>query len=63
MIPTRKITAAAAGGALATLVAFVAGLFGLNLPGGAEGAIATLAAFALGWLTGEHDDPGEHAAE
>lgn len=60
MTPTPKMRSVAAGGAVATLVAFTAGLLGVEIPGGVEAAIATLVAFGLGWFT--DDDPGEHAA-
>lgn len=62
MFPTRKVTSAAAGGALATLILYVSEVFGLDLPSPAAGAVATLAAFGLAWLTGEQDAPGVHAA-
>jgi hypothetical protein len=64
MIPTPKVAAAGAAGALVTLAVFVAGLFDveLALPDWTLTALTTLIAAGVGWLKGDHDEPGEHAA-
>jgi len=51
--PTRKVTAATAGAAAATLLVTVLDAFGVQLPPAAATSVATLAAFAFGWLTRE----------
>lgn len=61
-MPTTKIKAAAAGGALATLVQFIVELCGAELPASAASAVGVLAALAFGYLTGESDTPGNHEA-
>lgn len=62
MTPTPKIATVGAGGALATLVTFVAGQLGFDLPDAVTVALATLFVFILGWLKGDADEPGAHAA-
>lgn len=52
--PTRKVGAAAIGGAAATVIVGVAVWLGApQPPAGLEGAIATLAALAAGYFTNE----------
>lgn len=54
MIPTRKVTAAGLGGAVAAVVVGVAVWLGApDPPVGLEAAIATVAAFGAGWFTNE----------
>ena len=49
--PVPKVTAAGLGGAVATLVLFVANLCGVEVPPGVSAAIATVVAFGAGYLT------------
>lgn len=51
--PTRKVTATAAAGAGATILAWIAQQFGLQAPPGVEAAFAVLLACAAGYLTRE----------
>lgn len=51
MKPVGKVSAAAAGGAAATVAVYVAGLFGVEVPGEVAAAAATLLGFVFGWLT------------
>lgn len=62
MTPTRKVTAVGAAGALATLVTFILEFFQIEVPAEVLVPATGLLAFAFGWLRGEHDDPGRHAA-
>jgi len=48
--PVPKLAAAGIGGAAATLIVFVAGQLGLEVPGDVGAAIATIVAFAAGYL-------------
>lgn len=50
-MPTKKVTAAGMGGAVATLVAFTLAQFGVDLSGEAAGALTTVFAFGAGYLT------------
>lgn len=62
MTPTPKMQAVAVAGALATVVAYIATLFGVELPDTVVAALTALLTFGFGWLRGEHDPPGDHAA-
>lgn len=53
MIPTRKVTVASVGAALAVLVAYLLNLFGVSLPGPVYAAISTVLAAAAGWAVPE----------
>lgn len=48
--PVPKVAAAGAGGALAVVAVWAAGLVGVDLPAEVAAALATLAAFAAGYL-------------
>ena len=50
MKPVSKVAAAGIGGAVATLIVYVAGLAGVEVPGDVGAAIATVVAFAAGYL-------------
>lgn len=62
MTPTPKITAVGAAGALATLVTFALQWAGLDAPSEILVPATALATFAFGWLRGDTDAPGQHAA-
>ena len=49
--PHRKVSAAVLGGAVATLVAWVVSLAGVDMPGPVVGSVATLASGVCGWVT------------
>ena len=51
--PTRKVTAAVAAGAAATILAWLAQQFGLDVPPGVEAAFAVLLAGGAGYLARE----------
>lgn len=54
--PTRKVSAATVGGAVAAIAAWLVQLgAGVDMPPGVEAAVATLVAAAAGWAT--TDDP------
>lgn len=63
MIPTAKVTAVGAAGALATLITFIAQWAGADVPAELAVPLTGVLTFAFGYLRGEHDAPGEHAAE
>ena len=48
--PVPKVAAAGIGGAVATLIVYVAGLAGVEVPGDVGAAIATVVAFAAAYL-------------
>lgn len=53
--PTRKVSAATAGGAVAAIVAWLVQMAGgVDMPPGVEAAVATLVAAVAGWAA---DDP------
>lgn len=53
-VPTRKVSAAGAAGALAAIVAWAAQTWGgVDVPPGIEAAFATLLAFAAGYIVKE----------
>lgn len=52
--PTDKITAAGAAGALTTIVVWVAGLAGLDVPPEIAAALTTVLVFFAGYLRSEH---------
>lgn len=52
--PTDKVTAAAAAGALATLVVWIVGLAGLDVPAEVTAALTTVLVFLAGYLRPEH---------
>lgn len=62
MTPTPKITAVGAAGALATLITFGLQWAGIDAPPEILVPATALATFAFGWLRGENDPPGQHAA-
>lgn len=62
MTPTPKITAVGAAGALATLITFICQWAGVDVPVEVAVPAAAILQFAFGWLRGEQDPPGEHAA-
>lgn len=49
-MPVAKVTAAGIGGAVATLIIFGAGQFGMEIPGEVGAAIATVVAFIAGYM-------------
>lgn len=49
-VPTRKVGAAALGGAIITIGVYVASLFNVEIPGDVAAASTTLAAFGLGYF-------------
>lgn len=55
--PTSKVTAASVGGAVAVLIAWVLGLFGIDLPAEAAAAIALLLSAGAGYATRERRVP------
>lgn len=57
MKPVAKISAAALGGAVSTLLLWVLALYGVDAPAEVGAALATLVAVAAGYLT-----PGEAPA-
>lgn len=63
MTPTPKITAVGAAGALSILVTFLLQWAGVDVPAEAAVPVTGFLAFAFGWLRGEADPPGEHAAD
>jgi len=50
MKPVPKVAAAGIGGAVATIVVFVASSLGFEIPGDVGAAIATVVAFAAAYL-------------
>lgn len=55
--PTSKVTAAGVGGAVAVLISWVLGLFGIDLPPEAAAAIALLLSAGAGYVTRERRVP------
>lgn len=53
-VPTSKVTAMAAAGAAATLIVWIAQLFGADVPAEVSAAFTTLLTFASGWLKEEN---------
>ncbi|MDP9456959.1 MAG: hypothetical protein M3Q49_11630 [Actinomycetota bacterium] len=51
--PTPKIAAAGIGGAIATILVWVVGLLGLEVPAEVAAAFATVISFAAGYLKGD----------
>lgn len=62
MTPTPKVTAVGAAGALATLATFALQWAGLDVPSEVLVPATALLTFTFGWLRGENDPPGKHAA-
>jgi hypothetical protein len=62
--PVPKMTAAALGGALATLLVWVLGALDVEVPAEAASALAAVLAFAAGYIKapGEHDSHSEAGA-
>lgn len=60
MIPTPKVAAGGAAGALAILITFIAGQLGLDLPDTVVAALTVLIAVGTSYL--KKDPPGKHAA-
>lgn len=50
MKPDRKVAAGGLAGALATVVVWVIGLFGVDVPGDVGAAIATILMFAVAYI-------------
>jgi|694.fasta_scaffold136609_5 hypothetical protein len=50
MKPVPKVAAAGIGGAVATLIVYLASVAGVEVPGDVGAAIATVVAFAAGYL-------------
>ena len=50
MKPQPKVAAAGIGGAVAAIIIFVAGEFGVEIPGDVGAAIATLISFLAGYF-------------
>ena len=48
--PVPKVAAAGIGGAVATLIVYLASVAGVEIPGDVGAAIATVVAFAAGYL-------------
>lgn len=57
LAPTSKVTAAGAGGALAIVLVWAAGLAGLDMPAEVAAAITVLVATAAGYLKTERKAP------
>jgi putative effector of murein hydrolase LrgA (UPF0299 family) len=55
--PTEKVAAVGTSGAAATVIVYVAGLLGLDLPATVAGALVLLAAFVAGYLRPTTGDP------
>lgn len=53
-LPTSKVTAMAAAGAAATLIVWIAQLFGADVPAEVSAAFTTLLTFAAGWFKTEN---------
>ena len=53
MRPTGKVAAATAGGAAATVLIWILGSLGVDVPGYVGGAFGTLFAFGFGYLKTE----------
>lgn len=62
MTPTPKITAVGAAGALATVVTFIIQWFGADVPAEVLVPATALLTFLFGYLRGDQDPPGDHAA-
>jgi phosphoserine phosphatase len=52
-MPTNKVSAAALGGALAAIVAWIVSTYGIDMPPGTEAAFATLIAAGLAYWVRE----------
>lgn len=53
--PTNKVTAAGLGGAVATLLVFVANLFGVEVPAEAAASLATLVGVLLAYVVRDRE--------
>lgn len=62
MTPTAKVTAVGAAGALATVITFVLQAVHVDVPVELAVPAAAILQFVFGYLRGETDAPGEHAA-
>lgn len=51
--PTRKVGAGGIGGAVAIIIVWVVGLFGVDVPAEVAAAFGTLGSFVAGWATSE----------
>ena len=60
--PTPKVAAAGVSGAVAIILVWIAGLFGLEVPAEVAAAVAAILAFAGGYLTRDASSPGRHEA-
>lgn len=61
-VPTAKVTAATAAGAVSILLVYILGEVGVDITTEAASAITTLLAFAAGYLTPSHT-PARHLEE
>lgn len=62
MTPTPKVTAVGAAGALATVITFALQWLHVDVPAEILVPATAIATFAFGWLRGDSDAPGQHAA-
>jgi hypothetical protein len=62
MTPTPKVTAVGAAGALATVLTFLLQWFNVDVPPEVLVPGTALLTFGFGWLRGENDAAGAHAA-
>lgn len=56
--PTNKVAAAGIGGAIAVVLVWVTGLFGVDMPGEVAAAFTVILAFAAGYFTRERSGQG-----
>ena len=60
--PTPKVAAAGISGAVALILVWAAGLFGLEVPPEVAAAFAVILAFVAGYLKTDVSSPGKHEA-
>lgn len=61
--PTPKMAAAGVSGALALVIVWVAGMFGVEVPPEVAAAATVIISFAAGYLKRDTSSPSRHAAE
>jgi hypothetical protein len=57
-----KVAAGGVAGAVSIVLVFVLAQFGVILPAEVAQAVTLILSFVAGYATGEHDEPGDHAA-
>lgn len=60
--PTPKIAAVGITGAVALIIVWVAGLFGLEVPAEVAAAFTVVLAFVAGYIKTDVSSPGKHEA-